>query len=157
MRRVFKTASSRATEAIGFRIGLALGNRPAIVGLRGPLGAGKTSLVRGLVAAIDQAAAAEVCSPTYAVANLYAGPRLVWHLDLYRLRSDDDLESIAFAEMLDQIVLIEWFDRLESVERLVDVAVTIERRGPRARTIDVESRTGRGGELLAALDQLPAN
>ena len=80
--------------------------------LRGELGAGKTCFVQGLTAALGVREPA--VSPTYNLMNIYEGRRTVYHFDLYRLASEEELEEIGFyeyAEDTDCVVLIEWPDR----------------------------------------------
>ena len=80
--------------------------------LRGELGAGKTCFVQGLTAALGIQEPA--VSPTYNLMNIYEGRRIVYHFDLYRLVSEEELEEIGFyedAEDTDCVVLIEWPDR----------------------------------------------
>jgi tRNA threonylcarbamoyl adenosine modification protein YjeE len=152
-----RTASWRATERLGEMLGAAARGAPAVIGLSGGLGAGKTCLVRGLVRGLGSADADLVCSPTYAIANAYSCTPPIFHLDLYRLGSADDLEAIAFEEMLGGTVLIEWFDRIAEVYRIVDLVVRIEQRGPRARTFWFEARSPRGRGIVARLGQVASN
>jgi len=88
--------------------------RPSVLRLMGEMGAGKTTLVRHLVQALGGEDAAD--SPTYALINKYvlpSGP--CYHVDLYRLENDDDLESIGFWDLFSEdsaLVIVEWADRL---------------------------------------------
>ncbi len=109
--RILST-SSAYTEAWGQRLGalLAPGDK---VALTGPLGAGKTQLVRGVVAGyFGVGHTARVCSPSFTVMNTYDfGAKRVHHMDLYRLNSVDDLESTGYWDALAEspaVVLIEW-------------------------------------------------
>ncbi len=105
--------SARATEGVGRRLarGLAPG---AVIALVGPLGAGKTCLVRGLCRGLGLPAAVPVTSPTFALVNRYDGARLpIWHLDLYRVQGADELEAVGLRDLLGSsgVVVIEWADR----------------------------------------------
>jgi tRNA threonylcarbamoyl adenosine modification protein YjeE len=100
------------------RLGASLARRCADggwIGLVGDLGAGKTTLVQGLVSELDESA--EASSPTYTLLNEYHTDPPVWHFDLYRLESVDELETIAYwdyAEDDDAIVIVEWVDRIRA-------------------------------------------
>ena len=101
---------------------------PKLVVLRGELGMGKTTLVRGMAAALG-ASADEVTSPTFTLVHEYAGKktRLV-HLDLYRLENESDLEGIGLwelAELPDALVMVEWGDRFASVMERADAEISM--------------------------------
>jgi tRNA threonylcarbamoyladenosine biosynthesis protein TsaE len=84
-----------------------------VVGLSGPLGAGKTTLAQGLAAALG-VEEGEVVSPSFALANVYQGRRAIGHLDLYRLGEDPEREfyQAGLEERLDGLCLVEWPERL---------------------------------------------
>jgi len=127
----FDLPDAAATAALGARIGAAL--RPGdTVFLRGPLGAGKTTLARGAVAAWMREDE-EVPSPTYTLVQIYDGPRgALWHADLYRLKNVAEAEEIGLLDALGrEACLIEWperlgaaapRDRLEVDLRVIDAA-----------------------------------
>jgi tRNA threonylcarbamoyladenosine biosynthesis protein TsaE len=101
---------------------------PKLVVLRGDLGMGKTTLVRGMAAALG-ADADEVTSPTFTLVHEYKGKktRLV-HLDLYRLETENELETVGLWEMAeapDALVLVEWGDKFPSVMERADAVVSI--------------------------------
>ena len=101
---------------------------PKLVVLRGELGMGKTTLVRGMAAALG-ASADEVTSPTFTLVHEYAGKktRLV-HLDLYRLENESDLEGIGLwelDELPDALVMVEWGDRFASVMERADAEISM--------------------------------
>lgn len=110
-----------------------------MVALIGALGAGKTEWVRGLAEGlgIDPAT---VASPTFTIACEYAGPRALTHMDLYRLRSEGELEATGFLDLLapGTLLAIEWADRLPGAlpEDRLEVRI---RRGddPSLREFDV--------------------
>jgi tRNA threonylcarbamoyl adenosine modification protein YjeE len=128
-----------------------------LVTLMGPLGAGKTTLVRAVCEALAVPPEAGVSSPSYALVNVYEGGRAeVAHVDLYRLEDGDDLESIGFRDLLDgdRLVLVEWPERAPGLEDAADLRVRIEDRGPTARafrfSVADPARAGRLAPLLAA-------
>jgi tRNA threonylcarbamoyladenosine biosynthesis protein TsaE len=104
------TASAAETEAIGERLGERL--RPGdTVLLRGELGAGKTTFVRGL--ARGAGSAAPVASPTFQLVRVYAGRLQLAHVDLYRIEHNTELGDLGLEELADQgALVIEWGDRL---------------------------------------------
>ena len=87
---------------------------PAVVGISGELGAGKTTLARAIAAALG--VRGPVTSPTFALVHRYQGDAVqVFHVDAYRLSRTDDARDLGFAEMLgepDAVVLVEWPERL---------------------------------------------
>ena len=101
---------------------------PKLVVLRGELGMGKTTLVKGMAAALG-ASADEVTSPTFTLVHEYVGrkTRLV-HLDLYRLESERELEGIGLWELADRpdaLVVVEWGDRFASVMERADAEISM--------------------------------
>ena len=110
MRIEFQLADDTATRALGAAIGAVL--KPGdVVALHGELGAGKTTLARGLVASLcgDDT---EVPSPTYTLVQMYEAEALtLWHFDLYRLETPEDLADLGWDETVDGAALIEWPER----------------------------------------------
>jgi tRNA threonylcarbamoyladenosine biosynthesis protein TsaE len=142
---IFQTNSPAQTEALGAALGRVI---PAgtVIAYRGDLGAGKTAFTRGLARGLGYAEA--VTSPTYTVVNEYLGGRLpLFHFDMYRLRSAEDLWDIGWDDYLDRngVCAVEWSENV--ADALEDpIFVTIDKTGPDSRTITIE-----GGECLAAL------
>jgi tRNA threonylcarbamoyladenosine biosynthesis protein TsaE len=100
---------------------------PRVVVLRGELGAGKTTLVKGWVAALGAGSRDEVTSPTFTLVHEYASATVkVYHLDLYRLETERELATLGLDEMAaepDALVLIEWGEKFESVMKRADAEV----------------------------------
>ena len=124
----FKTRSVGGTLAIAQTIAEML-SAPRVVVLRGDLGAGKTTLVKGWVAALKAGSEDEVTSPTFTLVHEYTGPKVkVYHLDLYRLETDRELATLGIEEMAaesDALVLIEWGEKFASVMERADAEVAI--------------------------------
>jgi tRNA threonylcarbamoyladenosine biosynthesis protein TsaE len=101
----------KATAAFGAKLAGLL-RAGDVVALKGPLGAGKTTLARGLIGAF--AGAREVPSPTFALVETYAGMTAeLWHFDLFRLDKPDDVWELGLEEALDDgVSLIEWPERI---------------------------------------------
>ncbi len=143
------------TDRLGRRLGAAL-RRGDVVALVGPLGAGKTTLVRSIAAGAGVPDPRVVNSPTFVLVNEYradnAGETLrIYHADSYRLRHGGDLEALGFDEMCALgVVLVEWADRVEEVLPPDRLTVRIEPLGPTSRRFRLEA-SGAAGRLLHAL------
>lgn len=109
---VFRTASEDETIALGERLAEIL-PRGATVLLIGKLGAGKTTLAKGIVKGLGAAPPEEVSSPTFTLIHEYGSPPAVYHVDLYRLDSPRDAATLGLDELFDSsaMVLIEWGER----------------------------------------------
>jgi len=131
--RRFKTRSVAGTLAIAERIAETLMPTPRLVILRGELGAGKTTLVKGLAAALGAADPEDVTSPTFTLVHEYAGAKLrLYHLDLYRLETERELAALGLDEMLeasDALVLVEWGEKFPSVTARASGEIAIENLG----------------------------
>ena len=142
----YLTNSPDETEALGAALGRVL-PPGTILAYRGDLGAGKTAFTRGLAKGLGYADS--VTRPTYTIVNEYLGGRLpMFHFDMYRLRSADDLWGIGWDDYLDRsgVCAVEWSENV--AEAMEDaVFVTIEKIGETSRRITIE-----GGEGLAALN-----
>ena len=139
------TNSPQETENVGAALGKIL--RPGtILAYRGDLGAGKTAFTRGLARGLGYTE--PVTSPTYTIVNEYLGGRLpLFHFDMYRLASSDDLWDIGWEDYLERggICAVEWSENV--ADALEDpIVITIEKLGEDTRRITLE-----GVELLADL------
>jgi len=123
-----RTRSVAGTLALGEMITELL-QAPKLVVLRGELGAGKTTMVKGMAAALGAANAEEVTSPTFTLVHEYQGRKVrLFHLDLYRLETEQELEGIGLWEMADApdaLVLVEWGDKFASVVERADAEIAI--------------------------------
>jgi len=105
---------------------------PKLVLLRGDLGAGKTTLVKGIAAAFDAAAEEDVTSPTVTLVHEYRGPRAnLYHIDLYRVDTPRELETLGLDDLRsdDSVLLIEWGEKFPRLVRERDVEIVLERLG----------------------------
>ena len=130
------TNSPSETEAVGAALAKAL--KPgAIIAYRGDLGAGKTAFTRGLARGLG--ANEQVTSPTYTIVNEYLSGRCpLFHFDMYRLRSADELFDIGWEDYLDRggVCAVEWSENVE--DALEDpIVVNIEKLGEDTRRITV--------------------
>ena len=139
----FITNSPEETEALGAALGKRL---PAgtVIAYRGDLGAGKTAFTRGLARGLG--CTEQVTSPTYTIVNEYLGGRLpLFHFDMYRLASADDLWDIGWEDYLERggVCAVEWSENVaEAMEN--PITVTIEKLGEDTRRVTIE-----GGERNA--------
>jgi tRNA threonylcarbamoyladenosine biosynthesis protein TsaE len=135
--RIVETSESHQTEALGAE--LAAGLRPGdVVLVRGELGAGKTTLVRGAAAALGVTDA--VTSPTFSIGHRYQGSNVtVSHLDLYRLAGLDQEEPEFLADYLgpDRIAFVEWPQERSIELQDARLRVTLTHRGGDCRRIEV--------------------
>jgi tRNA threonylcarbamoyladenosine biosynthesis protein TsaE len=154
--RSFQTRSSSETIEAGRQIAELL-VPPKFLILRGELGAGKTTLVKGIAAALDAAEPDEVLSPTFTLIHEYDGKLKVngnerdvalYHLDLYRIEGERQLESLGLDELATEnaIVLVEWGEKFSSVVKRSGGEILIEHAGGDVRTITLTLRDATGAE-----------
>jgi tRNA threonylcarbamoyladenosine biosynthesis protein TsaE len=131
------SASAAETRAIGERIGAALAPG-AVVLLRGPLGAGKTVLVKGIAAALG--VEDEIVSPTYTIVADYPGRIPLAHVDLYRVEGETQIANLGLDDLLGgpNVTVVEWGEKLEPTLGCEAVRVTIRLEPDGGRTIVVE-------------------
>jgi tRNA threonylcarbamoyladenosine biosynthesis protein TsaE len=146
----FRLPDEAATTRLGAALAAELKAGDAIC-LSGPLGAGKSTLARGLIRALTTPDE-EVPSPTFTLVQLYEGPLAVAHFDLYRLVSPDEVEELGLDEALAQgAAVIEWPQRLEGrlpPDRLdIEIAFDETGDGRRARLTPHGAWEGRGFEF----------
>ena len=141
----FTTNSPVETEALGAALGKIL-PPGTVIAYRGDLGAGKTAFTRGLARGLG--CGEIVTSPTYTIVNEYLSGRLpLFHFDMYRLASSDDLWDIGWEDYLDRggICAVEWSENVDDAMENA-IFVSIEKTGEESRRITVE-----GGISLADL------
>ena len=113
---------------------------PKLVLLRGDLGAGKTTLVKGIAAAFEAASEEDVTSPTFTLIHEYRGPRAsLYHIDLYRIDTQRELDTLALDDLRgdDSILLIEWGEKFPQLVRERDIEISLDRSGETSRTIRI--------------------
>jgi len=112
-----------------------------LVLLRGDLGAGKTTLVKGIAEGFKAAAAEDVTSPTFTLIHEYRGPEVtLYHIDLYRIDTQRELDTLALDDLMgpQTILLIEWGEKFERFTRERNAEIVIENPGGDDREIKVE-------------------
>jgi tRNA threonylcarbamoyladenosine biosynthesis protein TsaE len=139
----FTTKSDADTVEVGRKL-VKLLKPPQLLILRGELGTGKTTLVKGIAEALDAAEAAEVTSPTFTLIHEYDGTRdgkpvKLFHLDVYRLEGERQLETLGLDELLtdDALVLVEWGEKFKSIRKKATGEIAITSAGGDARKLTV--------------------
>ena len=135
------THSTEETIALGRKLAAELSS--GIVLLRGDLGAGKTTLVKGIAEEFDAARAEDVTSPTFTLVHEYRGPRAtLYHIDLYRIDTERELETLALDDLLapNSILLIEWGEKFARLQRDTNVEIILEQMDETDRRISRVSR-----------------
>jgi tRNA threonylcarbamoyladenosine biosynthesis protein TsaE len=112
--REILTHSSEETIAQGREIGAKL-KAPVLILLSGDLGAGKTTLTKGIAAGLGAAREDDVTSPTFTLVHKYEGRTRVYHVDLYRIEDLHDFETLGLEDIFSEqaVVIVEWPDRLK--------------------------------------------
>ncbi|MHC4743053.1 MAG: tRNA (adenosine(37)-N6)-threonylcarbamoyltransferase complex ATPase subunit type 1 TsaE [Planctomycetota bacterium] len=142
--------SAEETIELGRRIGQGL-RGGEILGLCGPLGSGKTHLIKGIAAGVGAEDMGHVNSPTFVIVNEYSGRLEVYHIDAYRLDSIAEFEMLGFDEFCHpgSVVLIEWADKVEAVLQKVEhITIELEHLGENERGVHI-----RGLEEYVALQE----
>ncbi|MGB7600832.1 MAG: tRNA (adenosine(37)-N6)-threonylcarbamoyltransferase complex ATPase subunit type 1 TsaE [Candidatus Sulfotelmatobacter sp.] len=141
MMREITTHSAEETIALGRTLAQLLAP-PKIVLLRGDLGAGKTTLVKGIAEAFDAAQAEDVTSPTFTLIHEYRGPLAdLFHVDLYRVDTLRELETLGLDDLRSDrsVLLIEWGEKFPRFVRERDVEISLGRDGESQRRIRIVS------------------
>jgi tRNA threonylcarbamoyladenosine biosynthesis protein TsaE len=133
----------------------ALGLAPLVIGLSGDLGSGKTTWARAMLRGLGYEG--RVPSPTYTLLEQYACDGVVVvHLDLYRLRGDEELENLGLRDWLDEPMswtLVEWPERAPQLARRCDLTLRFAVMGPTGRRVAVSAATPVGNRLLQPIRQ----
>jgi tRNA threonylcarbamoyladenosine biosynthesis protein TsaE len=140
--KTFQSHSAEETTELGCRLAADL--KPgSIVLLRGDLGAGKTTMVKGIAEGFQAAKAEDVTSPTFTLIHEYRGPAVtLFHIDLYRIDTQRELDTLALDDLMtsQSILLIEWGEKFGRFARERDVEIAIEHGGAEDRVITVEAQ-----------------
>src|SRR5580765_6184819 len=139
-----------ADETIAFGRSLAAELKPPmLILLRGDLGAGKTTLVKGIAEGFQAASAEDVTSPTFTLVHEYRGPQAsLYHIDLYRIDTPRQLETLGLDDLITNrsILLIEWGEKFARFERERDVEIALERVDDRLEQRFSKSASATGPE-----------
>jgi tRNA threonylcarbamoyladenosine biosynthesis protein TsaE len=139
--REFTTHSPQETIELGRKLARSLAP-PKLVLLRGELGAGKTTLVKGIAEGFQAASQDDVTSPTFTLIHEYRSPVVnIYHIDLYRVDTPRQLETLGLDDFIapDSVLLIEWGDKFARLVREKDVEIALERAGENDRRVKIIS------------------
>jgi tRNA threonylcarbamoyladenosine biosynthesis protein TsaE len=142
MTREITTHSAEETIALGRTLAELLAP-PKLVLLRGDLGAGKTTLVKGIAEAFQAASEENVTSPTFTLVHEYRGPSAtLYHVDLYRVDTPRQLETLGLDDLIaeNSVLLIEWGEKFPQFTRDRDVEIFLKRVGETERRILITGR-----------------
>ena len=139
--REYITHSAEETIALGRELAPTLKNACMVI-LRGDLGAGKTTLVKGIAEGLQAAQRDDITSPTFTLIHEFRGPEVtLYHVDLYRIETERELLTLGLDELFAEpgnLVLLEWGEKFPRFQRERDVEIAIERRGEQERRIRVD-------------------
>ena len=133
--------SPQQTIEVGRRIGRKL-KGGEVIAVCGPLGSGKTHLIKGIAAGAGAKDSKQVNSPTFVIINEYSGRFDIYHIDAYRLNSVPEFEMLGFDDFCyeQSVVLIEWADKIESALRAIDyIRIELEHAGKTQRLIHIKN------------------
>ncbi|MFL6301238.1 MAG: tRNA (adenosine(37)-N6)-threonylcarbamoyltransferase complex ATPase subunit type 1 TsaE [Terriglobales bacterium] len=133
----FLTHSPEETIALGRELANSL-QPPKLVVLTGDLGAGKTTLIKGLAEGFKAESQENVTSPTFTLIHEYRGPKAtLYHIDLYRVDSPRQLETLGIDDLRDDrsLILLEWGEKFERFRKERDAEISIETLGENDRKI----------------------
>jgi tRNA threonylcarbamoyladenosine biosynthesis protein TsaE len=143
MQREFTTKSAEETVALGRELASMLAP-PKVVVLRGDLGAGKTTLVKGIAEGFQAALQDDVTSPTFTLIHEYRGPSAtLYHIDLYRVDTPRELETLGLDDLMggSSVLLVEWGEKFARFARERDVEIELERISENERRVLVSALT----------------
>lgn len=137
-RSVYHTRSEEETIALGRTLAVHW-PRPAVVLLIGELGAGKTTLAKGITAGLGAAGEDDVSSPTFPLIHEYGDPPEVYHVDLYRLDTGEEVASLGLDEIFARpaVVLLEWAERFPRLLPAERIEIRLEETRDGGRRIEV--------------------
>lgn len=140
MERVFLAENKTETQKVAETLGLSLSGGE-IIFLKGDLGAGKTAFVGGLLKGLG--INADATSPTFSLVNEYNGEKTLYHFDMYRINTEEELYSIGFYDYLGSgaVIAIEWAENVIDYLPECDISVKIEKTGENERKIILRGDT----------------
>ena len=135
------TNSPEETIELGRKLGSQL-KGGEVIALCGPLGSGKTHLIKGIAKGLGAEGGTIVNSPTFVIVNEYTGRLDIYHIDAYRLNSISEFEMLGFDDFCypHSVVLIEWADKIESAIEMINyIRIDIQHSGQNTRKIIISN------------------
>ena len=134
----FETHSAEETRALGRRLAADFLPQQGVVLLIGDLGAGKTTLAKGIVEGREAAPGDEVSSPTFTLIHEYGDPVKIYHVDLYRLDNAEQVRRLGLEELFDKpaLTLIEWGERFLEIMPADRIEIRLAHAGEETRVIE---------------------
>lgn len=152
MKMTIRTTSAEETTALGERLGklLAPGD---VIALYGDLGAGKTTLTRGI--AVGMGLHADIHSPTFTLIHEHLGAIPLYHIDLYRLSDEHEIESLGLEEYIygDGVTVIEWGEKIRSILPVERLDITLRTTGDAERELTLETQSERLRDAVRQLSR----
>ena len=147
----FLSSAEAETERLGKQLGRLL-QQPALILLQGELGTGKSVFARGVARGLGVDAAIPITSPTFTLMNHYSARLELYHFDLYRLSSPDELQELGFDDYAygSGVALVEWPEKLDNPET-PGLWVRLARESEAQRRVEFTAQGGEAEPLLAAL------
>jgi tRNA threonylcarbamoyladenosine biosynthesis protein TsaE len=142
----FETNSDEETRALGGRLARLLPQHGVVL-LIGELGAGKTTLTKGIAEALGAAPADEVSSPTFTLIHEYGDPVQIYHVDLYRLDTSEEARRVGLEELFERpaLTLIEWGERFPEIMPKERAEIRIDYAGDDRRAVTLSFRASSRG------------
>ena len=140
--REFTTNSPEETIALGRELASYL-SPPKLVILRGDLGAGKTTLIKGIAEGFNAASQEDVTSPTFTLIHEYRGPTAtIYHIDLYRVDTQRELQTLGLDDLMsdESVLLIEWGEKFERIQNERNIEIALNRTSENERTVTFKYR-----------------
>jgi tRNA threonylcarbamoyladenosine biosynthesis protein TsaE len=143
------------TERLGRFLG-EIAEAGDVIILNGPLGAGKTTISQFIGAGLEVPGECYITSPTFSLMHEYPGRLTIYHMDLYRLSSEEEIEDLGFVECIygQGLTIIEWPDRLGEMLPDEHLDITLEMTGEDCRTAEISAHGEKWQKRLAGINSL---
>ena len=150
-----KLASLAETERLGRFLG-EIAEPGDVIILNGPLGAGKTTMTQFIGTGLEVPVECYITSPTFSLMHEYPGRLTIYHMDLYRLSSEEEIEDLGFVEYIygQGLTIIEWPDRLGEMLPDEHLDINLAMVGEDCRTAVISAHGKKWQERLAAINSL---
>jgi len=132
----FKSASENETFELAKRLAESFQGQE-VVFLTGELGAGKTVFAKGIASGLGLEDVNQVCSPSFMLVNIYQAKYPIYHIDLYRLRKNSEIEDLGWEDYLDRgVIIVEWAEKLKMDVEAIRISIEVLNDETRKITIE---------------------